>query len=179
MSNYRVIKRYALALLEDAQLTGKGEKIFADADFFVKACRENRDFLLILKNPVINKTKKQSILEHIFSTSFDPTSMSFIVLLLKHNREDLLKEIFEEFILQYKNSKGIMMAEVISSTPLDDLLIQKIKKIIIKITGYKEVELLNTIKSNLIGGIALKFEGKLIDLTIDNQIIQLKKYLKG
>jgi F-type H+-transporting ATPase subunit delta len=177
MSDYRVIKRYALALLENANQLNNVETIYKDVLNFVAICKEAREFWVILKNPVIHINKKRKIIKSVFTGEMDPLTMDFIYIILDNRREYLLKDIFEQFIRAYKVQKNILETELVTATALDKATIDSIGNYIKKVTGSSSVEMKNTIDEKIIGGFALKYEDKLIDATIFNRIEQLKKHL--
>ena len=177
MSDYRVIKRYALALLENANQLNNVETIHKDVLNFVAICKEAREFWVILKNPVIHIDKKRKIIKSVFTGQMNPLTMDFIYIILDNRRENLLKEIFEQFIRSYKVQKNILETELVTATPLDKATIDSIGNYLKKATGSASVEIMNTIDEKIIGGFALKYEDKLIDATIYNRIEKLKKHL--
>ena len=160
MSDYRVIKRYALALLENANQLNNVETIYKDVLNFVAICKEAREFWVILKNPVIHINKKRKIIKSVFTGEMDPLTMDF-----------------EQFIRAYKVQKNILETELVTATALDKATIDSIGNYIKKATGSSSVEIKNTIDEKIIGGFALKYEDKLIDATIFNRIEQLRKHL--
>jgi F-type H+-transporting ATPase subunit delta len=177
MSDYRVIKRYALALLENANQLKNVEKIYKDVLNFIEICKEAREFWVILKNPVIHINKKRKIIKSVFTGEMEPLTMDFIYIILDNRREYLLKDIFEQFIKSYKIQNNILETELITATQMDNATIESIGNYIKKVTGSSSVELKNIIDEKIIGGFALKYEDKLIDATISNRIEQLKKHL--
>ena len=177
MSDYRVIKRYALALLENANQLNNVEIIYKDVLNFVEICREAREFWVILKNPVIHISKKRKIIQSVFTKEMNPLTMDFIYIILDNRREYLLKDIFEQFIRAYKTQRNILETELVTASPMDKATLDSIGNYIKTVTGSSSVEMKNTIDEKIIGGFALKYDDKLIDATISNRIEQLKKHL--
>ena len=58
MSELRVASRYSKSLITLAQDQGILEEVHSDMLMFLNVCRENRDFVLMLKNPIISNDKK-------------------------------------------------------------------------------------------------------------------------
>ena len=177
MSDYRVIKRYALALLENANQLNNVEIIYKDVLNFVEICREAREFWVILKNPVIHISKKRKIIQSVFTKEMNPLTIDFIYIILDNRREYLLKDIFEQFIRAYKTQRNILETELVTASPMDKATLDSIGNYIKNVTGSSAVEMKNTIDEKIIGGFALKYDDKLIDATISNRIEQLKKHL--
>jgi len=58
MSTARIAIRYATPLLDLASEQGIEDKVKSDMDGFLSLCEKNRDFLLMLKSPVIPHLRK-------------------------------------------------------------------------------------------------------------------------
>ena len=61
----KITLRYAEALFDLAKDKGVLENVGADMEVFQQVCNANRDFLLMLQNPVIHGDKKQKIIKKI------------------------------------------------------------------------------------------------------------------
>lgn len=177
MHNSRIINRYAKAFLDNSIENNKLSKTYIDCVEFLEVCSENPELLLVLLNPVIDGSKKLRITKKIFEKSFDASTLSFIILVINHGRELLLKDIFEKFINLYRENQKILEAEVFSAVPLTNDIIEKIKKFVMKITAYKTIEIKNSINEELIGGFALKYQDKLLDVTLLKKLQQLKQQI--
>ncbi len=111
MADSRVASRYVKSLLSLAVEQGVVEAVHADMQFFNKVCHSNRDFVLMLKSPIIRHEKKKEILNKLFSGRVHALTMSIIEILTKKNREPLLPSIATEFHNAYnviqRNWQGI------------------------------------------------------------------------
>ena len=165
MIETKVAKRYAKSLIDLSSEKGALDPVNEDMKQFVTTCEQNRDFALLLSNPVISSDKKLSILQKIFSASFNKITMSFIEIVIRKGREKYLFQIAKEYTEQYKKLKGIQTAEIISAVGLDDRLRKQVYDIIRKNT-QSEVELVEKVDKNLIGGFVLKIGDKQFDSSI-------------
>jgi len=177
MSYYRVNIRYANALLADAKRFNQLEKVYQDAVDVISICQNNRDLIVLLKNPTIQSSKKQIILVKLFTGKISSIMLVFIKLITRHKREMYLIDILRKFVELYKEKRGILEAKIVSALPLDDDILKKVKKFIISSTEYKDVDMVNEIDKNLLGGFALKYKDKLLDLSVQNQLNSLRKHL--
>lgn len=66
MSDLRVAKRYAKALMDFSIEKKILDKVFADMTLIFNTCEENRDLTLALRSPIIKFDKKRAILQAIF-----------------------------------------------------------------------------------------------------------------
>src|SRR5262245_8439456 len=107
MPNPRLATRYAKSLLGLAIEKGQLEQVYADMLWIQSVCKTNRDFVNLLKSPVISGDKKVKILEAVTGDKFNKLTQAFNALLVNKTRESNLPEIASAFITQYKEYKNI------------------------------------------------------------------------
>lgn len=175
MSSYRIASRYAKSLLDLATERGKLEQVVEDMTFFA-AVAKLKDVALLLKSPIINADKKGKVLDAIFTGKVDPLTHSFIEIILRKGREDLLGDISNEVIQQYRVIKGISIVEVVSAEPLAADTLEAIRKKLIesKLTRGN-IQFKTAVDAGLIGGFVISFEDKLYDATVKHQLDLLRK----
>jgi F-type H+-transporting ATPase subunit delta len=174
MADSRVASRYVKSLLSLAVEQGVVEAVHNDMQFFDKVCHSNRDFVLMLKSPIIRHEKKKEILNKLFSGRVHALTMSIIDILTKKNREPLLPAIATEFHNAYNVYKGIGKASIISTVPVDDALRAELVAIVKKLSNMKQVELEEKVDKDLIGGFILNVGDRQIDASIKNKLKVLK-----
>ncbi|MDH3710129.1 MAG: ATP synthase F1 subunit delta [Cyclobacteriaceae bacterium] len=185
MSEIRVASRYAKSLITLAQEKGELASIHEDMQLFAVICEENRDFELMLKNPIINHDKKLAILKELFDDKVNETTLSFFEIIARKNRERVLPLIAKEFHIQYNALKGVEMATVKTIHSLNDEQRSRFKSAIVEATGMNSVELTEVIDNELIGGYILKIGGKQIDESLKGKLKELQlefaqnPYVKG
>lgn len=174
MADARVASRYVKSLLGLAVEQGVLEAVNNDMQFFDRVCHSNRDFVLMLKSPIIRHEKKKEILNKLFAGRVHALTMSIIEILTKKNREPLLPAIATEFHNAYNVYKGIGKASIISTVPVDDQLRSELVAIVKKLSNMKQVELEEKVDKDLIGGFILNVGDKQIDTSIKNKLKNLK-----
>ncbi|HPD66055.1 MAG TPA: ATP synthase F1 subunit delta [Bacteroidia bacterium] len=171
----RITKRYASAFLEFSERNAITEMTITDVKHFLEACRENKEFLVFLKSPVVKVSKKKKVLHAAFENVFCRETLNFIDLIADNQRENLLFEIFTEFLELYKQKNGIVTAELTTAVPVDRELAEKIKEFVRKVSSSKSVELVNKTDPSIIGGFKIKFHDKLLDATIVHELKEIRK----
>ena len=78
MKNSRVTIRYAKALLGLALEEKEEKRVYNDMLLIKRTCVENKDFVLLLKSPIIKTDQKLKILEKIFSDNISRLSKLFV-----------------------------------------------------------------------------------------------------
>ena len=178
MSNYRVAVRYAKSLISLAKEQNKLEKVKTDIDLFNKLCIETRPFLNFLKNPIISNYKKLDILQKLFENRIDDLSYKFIEIVTRKNREDILPEIGEEFLKEYRTFKNIEIVSITTPIELDEDLKNEFVSLTRKIIGKeKKVEIKEKVNEDLLGGYILRIGDKQIDDSVSSKLRDLKKKL--
>lgn len=174
MIETKVARRYAKSLIDLSRETGSIEAVGADMKLFIAVCEQNRDLTLLLANPIIHADKKLSILKKVFENKMHPVSISFFDIITRKGREAFLENIAKEFVQQYKKFKGIQTAVITSAIGLDDRLRTEVFKIMKE--GLKsEVELVEKVDKNIIGGFILRMGDKQYDASIASELRKLAK----
>jgi F-type H+-transporting ATPase subunit delta len=116
LSYTKITIRYAAAFFDLAEEKGIAENAYEDMTLLGSVCASNHDFVRMLQNPVINAEKKKKVITHIFGTSVNAMSLSFMSLMIRKRRERYLPSIAEAFADLYQESKGIKTAYVTTAT---------------------------------------------------------------
>lgn len=174
MADLRAASRYVKSLLDLAIEKNVLEKVHADMLFFSKVYEENKQFALMLRSPVIPHDKKREIMAKIFKGKVDNLTMSFFDIITRKNREPLLGAIAKEFHNAYNDYKGIGKATVTSAVPLDANLRAEFEALVKKYSDKKQVELVERVDAEMIGGFVLNVGDRQVDASIKNKIKALK-----
>jgi len=175
MKSTKSAVRYAKALLELAIEQNKLEAISNDMNAIIAANEETRDFQLFLSSPLIQAEKKVSIFNQLFDY-FEELSLSFVSLITKNGRENILVEIAASFQDQVKAYKGIVPVTLVSSKKLDETTVNAIlAKVKPAVKG--EIELTEKIDEEILGGFVAKIGNTQVDASVANQLKNLKQRL--
>src|SRR5258708_16335084 len=155
MADSRVASRYVKSLLVLAVEQNSLDVVHNDMQMFDRACRTNRQFANMLKNPINKHEKKKDILEALFKGKVNPLTLAIIGILTRKNREPLLPAIAHEFHNAYNEYKGIEKASVTTTIAVDAKLKGEIEAIVKKLSTRTQVELVEKVDKDLIGGFFL------------------------
>lgn len=150
------------------------EAIHKDMLFLQAVCKSSREFVTILKSPVITADKKENILKAITGGKVNEITTAFNNLLVKKGREAGLPEIIDAFIAQYKKQKGIHTVKLTTAAPVSEDLKKQIIARIQEQTAMKNIELETVVKDELIGGFVLDLGGTLVDASIAYDLNKIK-----
>lgn len=174
MIDSRAASRYAKSLIGLAIEQNVLDQVHADMQLFTKVCQENKAFVLMLRNPVIRHDKKRNILESLFKGKVHPLTMAILDIITHKNREPLLPAIAQQFHSQFNEYKSIGGATVTTAVPLDNELRAEFQKIAKQLTDRKQVQIVEKIDPNMIGGFILKVGDRQIDASIKSKLKALQ-----
>ena len=175
MNHIRLAKRYAKALFELAIERDVMEQVKTDMDLVIEIF-ENRDFCNMILSPIIRQAKKQDIISEIFKDKVSELSLLYIMLIIKKKRELVLKDIAEQYILTFKEEKGIITTTINTAVSLDSNLRKEIISLMEKETK-KKIDLIEKVDENLLGGFVLQYNDKLYDASIRRKLNKLRSEL--
>ena len=179
MPNPRLASRYAKSLIDLAVETGQLEQVFADMQLLQQICKGNRDFINLLRSPVVKGDTKIKIIKAITTGRITELTDSFITLLIRKTRESNLPEIITAFISQYKLHKNIQTITLTTASPINDVIRKAITDQVKKASGFDTIELDEKIDENIIGGFVLQAGDKLVDASIAYDLKAIAKQFEN
>lgn len=173
MADSIVAYRYAKSLFDLATEKNVVNEVNDDMTLFKTVCDENRQFLVIMGNPIVRHHTKLGILKKTFEKNVHPVTFSIFNVLTKKNRENLIYSIAEEFDKLYNQQQGIQKVTITTVTPLTESQRTEFTKIVSEATG-KKVVLEEKVNENLIGGYILSVGDTQIDTSVRKRLNELK-----
>jgi F-type H+-transporting ATPase subunit delta len=166
MPNPRLATRYAKSLIGLAIEKGLLENVYADMLWLQQVCKQNKDFISLLKSPIIKADKKDKILSAVTAGNVSDLTAAFNKLLVSKGRESNLPEIITAFVSQYKEYKNIHTVKLTTAGPISDSLRTAFIDQIKKTAGFQNIELDEKVDASLIGGFVLQIGDKLVDASV-------------
>lgn len=179
MTNPRLAGRYAKSLIDLSIEKNQLEIIYNDIKFLQLMCKQNLDFVNMLKSPVIGSAKKEKIIETIVSGKVNELTAAFLKLLVNKTREYNLPEIIVAFINQYNKLNDIHQVTITTAIPMSETLQNAIVNKITSTTSVKKISLETEVNEALIGGFTLEMDGNLIDASILRDLNDVKRQFKN
>jgi len=165
MKHSLVKTRYAKSLLDLALDLNQVEEVQADMKQLLTVAAENRDLTMMLRSPIIKPDDKIAVLTKLFDSRMCNLSIQFMALLAKKKREELLLDIADKFLSLYKELKGIKTAYLTTSKALGPKIKASVLERLREQAGA-EVELIEKVEDDLIGGFVLRMDDKQIDASM-------------
>jgi F-type H+-transporting ATPase subunit delta len=177
MSELRVASRYAKSLIELAAERDVLEQVHEDMKLFTTVISQNREFQMLLRNPIVKSDKKLAIINSVFEGKVQEMTLAFFSIVARKKREKSLEFVATEFEKQYNIMKGIQRATVRTATPLAPALREELATKLATETG-KTIQLEEIIDPTLIGGFVLKVGDKQIDSSVKYNLQKLRNNFK-
>ena len=171
-----VATRYAKSLLDLSVEKGQLEAVYTDMVQVKSVCDSSKEFITFLNSPIIKADKKIATMKAVFDGKFNAITSGFLTIVASKRRESVIPEMASSFIEQYRSHKNILTAVVTSANGLDAATKQKALDLV-KSQLSGEVELVEKIDANIIGGFILKIGDKQLDKSVARQLSNMKKEL--
>jgi len=173
----KIAAPYARALYDYSVEKNIMHQITADFQNLEVFLKKTPNLIEYLNNPIIIADQKTELLNKILKSQLNNETFKFLIILVNRSRINILEAIIEEYLNLVYRVASIKMIEISTAFAFTNLqkntLIKKLKKL----TQAREIRLLITVDSSLIGGFLIKTNSKVIDFTIKNQLQKLAKHL--
>ncbi|RMD93686.1 MAG: ATP synthase F1 subunit delta [Calditrichaeota bacterium] len=169
-------KRYAKALFELAEEKNILETVAGEVHSFQKMLSESEELQHFFLSPEFGREGKVRLIEKNFQDQFSGLFINFLFILLKKRRQNLYNEIVAEFDQMYDRHHNRIRASAITAMPLGKDELEGLKKTLS--AQYRaNFEIENAVTPEILGGLILKIDGKVIDASLLNQLKKLKENL--
>lgn len=179
MPNPRLASRYAKSLIDLAIEKGQLEQVFADMQWLQAVNKSNKDFVNLLRSPIIKADAKKKILGAVTAGKLGQLTTAFNTLLINKGRESNLPEIVTAFIDLYKKHKNIQVIKLTTAAPVSDSLKKAIVEQVKKTANFQHIELEEKVNPDLIGGFVLQVGDQLVDASIAYDLKTIAKQFEN
>ena len=173
----KIASPYARALFDFSVEQNIMHQITADFQNLDIFLNETTELTNYLNNPIVTQDAKSEILAKTLKSQVNTETFKFLMVLVNRNRINLLKAIITNYLELVYETASIKTVEVLTAFAFTNLqknlLIKKLKEL----TKTREIRLVITVDSSLIGGFLIKTESRIIDFTVKNQLENLAKHL--
>ena len=173
----KIAAPYARALFDFSVEQNIMHQITADFQNLEIFLNETTELTNYLNNPIVHQDAKREVLTKTLQLQVNTETFKFLMVLVNRDRISLLKVIITNYLELVYQTASIKMVEVLTACAFTNLqknmLIKKLKEL----TNAREIRLVITVDSSLIGGFLVQTESKIIDFTVKNQLEKLAKHL--
>ncbi|MBC8034551.1 MAG: ATP synthase F1 subunit delta [Chitinophagaceae bacterium] len=175
MHNPRLAGRYAKSLIDLSTEKNLLEEVYEDMKYLQAVCKSSRDFVNLLKSPIIKANKKGQILEAVTNGKISDLTRTFNRLMVNKGREAFLPEVVDAFIDDYNKLKNIHRIKLSTAHAVSEELKESIISKVRSTTPMQNIELETVVNERLIGGFVLEFNNNLVDASILRDLKDIKK----
>ena len=167
--NLTIDRRYGKVLYdtsrEEHHLDETFEELMALREIYIEVPELGR----ILSDDRLEPFEKVEIL-HELDKDFGDTVSKFLRVIYEYGRMDEIPQIIDEFEHFYYDNKGILIAEVTSAIDLTEAQVAKLEVEIAARYGYKQIKLKQKVDPDILGGLIVSANHKVIDNSIKRQL---------
>ena len=171
-----VANRYAQALFEVGEESGKSDVFNEELKAIVSILIDNKDFYEALKSPLIQKYEKKTLLENVFSNNVNIEILNFLSILVDKDRISMIDKIYEGFKALLNKKNNIIEAVAITAVSIKEEILKQLEDKLSDMTK-KTVILRNEVNKNVIGGVLIRLGNEEIDGTVKGRLEKLKEEL--
>jgi len=173
----KVAVPYARALYDFSIQKNLMHQITADFQNLEVFLSQTPDLVKYLNNPLIGKEQKAELLDKTLKTQLNNETFKFLSVLVRRDRINLLETVIENYLTLVYDLASIKIIEVSTAFAFTNMQKDTLTKKLKELTNAREIRLVITIDSGLIGGFLIKTDSKVIDFTVKNQLQLLAKHL--
>lgn len=174
MKDFRININYAKALFMLATDRGQADRVADDMRMIDSVTSENRELSVVFGNPIVRYDKKVAVVHSLFDGKVCDETMAFLVFVVKKNRSVNLRGISEAYLDMWRDSRGIVLGDLVTHQETDDSAKEMVAKLIADYTG-KQVELHSATDPNMLGGFKMEFDHNMYDARLRTKIRKLRK----
>jgi F-type H+-transporting ATPase subunit delta len=169
--------RYARALLKSATDAKQEDKVYSEmltlSDSYVKV----PELRLTIENPMLPQETKEALL--VTAVGDNPTALtkSFIHLVLRNDRENVMQLMANSYITLYRRQKNIIRGKLTTAVPVSSETENKMRAMVeSKAKGAVEFE--TDVDPDIIGGFILEYDTFRMDASVKSKLNAILTALK-
>jgi F-type H+-transporting ATPase subunit delta len=174
MASDPLVRGYAEALFQVARAEESIDRVEEELTRLKDSLESNAQVKEFMNNLQISPEGKKSALFQIFGEKVSPIILNWINMVIDQGRQRKLPNILEAFFKLAQESRQKVTAEVITSVPLSEDLIQRLEKELSR-ASKKQVFLKPMVDESILGGVIVKIENKIIDGSVKHRLEELKQ----
>ena len=169
---------YGEALYSLCQSEGLSQALLKELDALEQSFREAPEFIRLLSSPALTKMERCALVDDSFRGKIQPYLLNFLKILTEKGYMRHFADCCDTYRDCYNRDHNILPVKAITATALTKEQTIRLTKKLCAITG-KTVSLTNQLDPDVIGGVRLSYDGKLLDDTLVNRLDSIRSLLKN
>ncbi len=176
MTDDPVASRYAQALFEAATAEGQVDETMESLALIGQLLHEHPDLRQLMLNPDVDPEEKVGLLERVLKNSWSALVRAFLQVVVSFGRTESLASTIEAFRAQVDVVQGRLRVIVRSAHPLPEAVLHRLRATLEQ-RERKHVELFPEVVPQLLGGMQLLLDHRVIDGSVARQLHDLREQL--
>lgn len=171
--------RYATALVDIAEESGKTSAVEKDLYAFEAMMAESDDLWRAIQSPLISRAQKQNAMQALASKAgFQDITSNFLALLAQNRRLNIVPGIISAVRKDISTRRGEVSAQVQSAFKLSPAQEKALQESLAKAVG-QAVAVNVEVREDLIGGMVVTVGSQMIDDSVKRKLERLKIAMKS
>ncbi len=170
--------RYARALLKSAVSMKLEDQVYQEMQSLYKSYLDVPELRFTIDNPMLPKSKKQTLLTTALGKNPSALSNKFVALVLREGRESTLQFMAASYITLYRKQKNIIRGKLTTATAVSPDTEGKMRRMV-EARTQGTVEFKTEVNPDIIGGFILEYDTYRMDASVKKKLntvlAQLKK----
>jgi F-type H+-transporting ATPase subunit delta len=171
-----VASRYAQAIFETAKAEGQVEEVGEQLALIGGLLRDHPDLRQLMRNPDVDPEDKIGILERTLKGSWSKLVRAAIEMTVAMGRASSIPEMTEAFQDFMDEDQGRLRVVVRSAYPLSETVLHRVRAMLER-RERKQIEVASEVDRELLGGLQVRLDHRLIDGSIQRQLAELRQQL--
>ena len=169
--------RYARALLKSATDANLEDQVYQEMMTLAKSYVDVPQLRQTIDNPMLSKDKKEALLITAAGEKPSVLTRSFISLVLKEDRENVMQFMANSYVTLYRKQKNVIRGKLTTAARVSADTEQKMRKMVeSKTQGTVEFE--TEVNPDIIGGFILEYDTFRMDASVKSKLNNILNTLK-
>ncbi|HYC78142.1 MAG TPA: ATP synthase F1 subunit delta [Planctomycetota bacterium] len=176
LEHLTVARRYATALLQLAKDRGVVDAVAVDLAELKGAIDADPSILAKLADPKARGVEKRRLVEERLASGRHELVKNLLSVLVQRRREVILADFFFAFGEELEKASGVLRVEVETAKEADPAFLKNLSDRLAAATS-RPVTLEARVRPELLGGLRLVAESKMVDAAVSSKLDRLKRKL--
>ena len=172
-----VASRYAQAVFESAKSENQLDATLDELILIGSLIRGNPELQQLMRNPDVEPEDKVGVLERVLKGTWSGLVRAFIQMVVSLDRAEYLPQIVEAFQTAVDKDQGRLRVLVRSAHPLSETVLGRLRMRLER-REQKQIELETELAPELLGGLQIRLDHRVIDGSVRRQVDDLRQQLK-
>ncbi len=170
--------RYARALLKSALDAKLEDTVYVEMQQLAKCFVEVPQLRQTIDNPMLSKETKATLLvTAIGGEKASELSRSFVTLVLKEDRENMIQFMANSYVTLYRKQKNVIRGKLVTAVAVSPAMEQKMRSMV-ESHAQGTVEFEAEVNPDIIGGFILEYDTYRMDASVKTQLGSILNTLK-